>query len=76
MYTALDKKLLKRIKNITTYEYFEFEREDMGLVEQEYITSIIEDLVESYEQLEEEHTNLKENVEENYKRINWEEDYD
>lgn len=76
MYIAIPKTTLKEIKEITKTDYFEFEREDMGLVQEEYILSIIEDLISGYKEVDKELRDVKEDVEENYKRINWEEDYD
>lgn len=76
MYIEIPKLILKEIKNITKIDYLEFEREDMGFVLEEYILPIIEDLVDEYKEIDEKLRHIKEDVEENYKRINWEEDYD
>ena len=62
MYMEFEEDLLDRIKKITNCNYYAKE----NLINYEYITTIIEDLIYEYEVLKEELEDFKQDVEDNY----------
>lgn len=64
MYMEFEEDLLDRIKKITKCNYYA----KANLVNYEYITTIIEDLIYEYEVLKEELEDFKQDVEDNYEK--------
>lgn len=62
MYMEFEEDLLDRIKKITNCNYYA----KANLVNCEYITTIIEDLIYEYEVLKEELEDFKQDMEDNY----------
>lgn len=64
MYMEFEEDLLDRIKKITKCSHYA----KANLVNYEYITTIIEDLIYEYEVLKEELEDFKQDVEDNYEK--------
>jgi hypothetical protein len=65
MYLKIDKKLYNKITNITMGDY----EKKGNYIPSENIMSIIEDLVWEIEVLKEKYRNIKQDMEDNYKRV-------
>lgn len=72
MYIEIDKKILKKVTDITNFTY----KSKGDFIAYEDVISIIEDLVCEYNVLKEKFEDYKENVRDNYRQITPQEMYD